>query len=603
MYIRRTNIKSRAGAEPYFTYRLVESERIGDRVKQHILVNLGRHFDVPQDDWQALCARIEQLLDHQASILEIALPEPLERAAQRYAAQILAARSETLDETAVCFEEVDVDGLALVRPRSVGIEHLALHAAEQLGLHQVLEDLGFNRHQRAAALGNIIGRLCFPASESATHAWLQQRSALGELIGYDFEGMAAKRLYEASDLLWKHRQALEERLYKAEKTLFAFEETVTLYDLTNTYFEGVSHASSLSQQGHSKEKRSDAPLVTLGLVLDGSGFPRTSRIFPGNASEPQTLEVMLSGLQASPEAVVVLDAGLASEENIDWLRTEGYRYLVVSRKRSRHFEQADAVIVKQRPDQQVSIQRVVNPDTGEIELYCHSLAREQKERAIQHLFSERFEQQLHQLAEGLHKKGCVKRYGRVMERIGRLKQKFSRAAQHYRIEVDRDADGDRATAIHWRRQEKSGSQATHPGVYCLRTNIDTWDEVRLWQTYTLLTDLEAVFRSLKSELGLRPIYHQKTDRISGHLFISLLGYHLVHTLRVQLKAKGIHSSWELLRRSLATRMRITVSLRTRDGKTIHLRKSTRAEPHQQMIYDALGLPSQAGVNQRTTLKT
>ena len=127
--------------------------------------------------------------------------------------------------------------------------------------------------------------------------------------------------------------------------------------------------------------------------------------------------------------------------------------------------------------------------------------------------------------------------------------------------------------------------------------------MRLWQTYTLLTDLEAVFRSLKSELGLRPIYHQKTDRISGHLFISLLGYHLVHTLRVQLKAKGIHSSWELLRRSLATRMRITVSLRTRDGKTIHLRKSTRAEPHQQMIYDALGVPSQAGVNQRTTLKT
>jgi transposase len=481
------------------------------------------------------------------------------------------------------------------------VEHLALHAARQVGLEETLRGLGFNRHQLAAALGNIIGRMTFPASELATHEWLQRRSALGELIDYDFEGMALKRLYEASDQLWRHRDALEEQLYRNEKSLFDFAETVTLYDLTNTYFEGASKLSPLTQRGRSKEKRSDAPLVTLGLVLDGSGFPRASRIFPGNASEPATLEVMLKDLQAAEGTTVVLDAGLATEENIAWLKDNGYHYLVVSRKRQRRFDEEEAVTGKQTPEQVVKIQRVVNEETGEVELYCHSEAREEKEQAMQDRFAESFEQQLQKLADGLHQKGRVKNYGKIMLRIGRLKEKYSRAAQHYSIDVRKDPESDNAIGIEWTRQSKPGSQATHPGVYCLRTDIKEWDEERLWHTYTMLTDLEAVFRSLKTELGLRPIYHQKTDRISGHLFISLLGYHLVHTLRIQLKAKGIHDSWEQLRRTLDNRMRITVSLRTREGKTIHLRKATRAEPHQQILYDALGLSSQAGVTHRTTL--
>ncbi len=573
------------------------------RVKQRILINLGRHFSAPREQWKALCARIVQLIDVQETIAPVALSTELELEAQRYAAQIVAGRCEVIDQNAVegRYETVDVGSLELVRPRTVGVEHLAYHAAEQLGLEALLQELGFNRHQRAAALGSIIGRMTCPGSEAATHEWLQRHSALGELIDYDFEGMAARRLYAVSDQLWKHREALEERLYGAEKSLFAFEETITLYDLTNTYFEGESKQSLLTQRGRSKEKRSDAPLVTLGLVLDGSGFPRKSQIFPGNASEPATLESMLTGLQAAQGTIIVLDAGIASEENIIWLKEHGYRYLVVSRKRTRRFDERETVIVKQTPEQKVQIQRVINDATGEVELYCHSQAREEKEQAMQDLFSERFEQQLQQLADGLHKKGRMKNYGKIMQRLGRLQEKYARAAQHYDITVQQDPASDNATSIQWVRHNKSGSQATHPGVYCLRTDITEWDEERLWHTYTLLTDLEAVFRSLKSELGLRPIYHQKTDRISGHLFISLLAYHLVHTLRIQLKAKDIHSSWEQLRRILGNRSRITASLRTREGKTIHVRKATRAEPHQQILYDALGISSVAGVTQRTTV--
>jgi transposase len=605
MFIRRTAIKSRKSGEPYITYRLCESERVGSQVKQRTLLNLGRHFDVPREDWKRLTTRIEALLAPRPALLEMSLPESLEVQAQRYAARILSDRGvqpDTDQQTATsAFTEVALDSLEIIRPRSIGVEHAAMSAMKSLGLLEKLQQLGFNRHQLAAAVGNLVGRMAAPGSEAATHEWLQRRSGLGELLGYDYEGMAPDRLYQASDLLWKHRDELEAHLYGAEQSLFQFEDTITLYDLTNTYFEGTARANPMAQRGHSKEKRSDCPLVTLGLVLDGSGFPRQSRIFPGNAAEPATLSEMLDGLGAAPGTIVVLDAGIATEDNVAWLKDQGYRYLVVSRKRQRCFDDSEAVTVKETPGQRVRVQRIVDPQTGEVVLHCHSIEREKKEQAMQDRAAERFEHALQKLADGLPKPRTIKKYGKIMERIGRLKQQVGRAAQHYHIEVSEDEDSGNATAITWKRQEKGGSQATHPGVYALRTNIEDWDEETLWRTYTLLTDLEAVFRSLKTELGLRPIYHQKTDRVSGHLFISLLAYHLVHTLRTTLKAEGIHASWNTLRHQLETQQRVTITLPDRDGNTVHIRKSTRAEPHQKTLYDALGISAAPGTSQKTVV--
>jgi len=162
---------------------------------------------------------------------------------------------------------MDCTTLKVVRPRRVGVEQLALHAMEQLQLPAKLKELGFNRHQLAAAMGNIIARMAFPASERATLAWLQQCSGLGELIGYDFEGMGLDRLYQVSDQLWRHREALESHLYAQEASLFGFTPTIALYDLTNTFFEGEAKQNPKAQRGRSKEKRSDCPLVTLALVI------------------------------------------------------------------------------------------------------------------------------------------------------------------------------------------------------------------------------------------------------------------------------------------------------------------------------------------------
>jgi transposase len=479
-----------------------------------------------------------------------------------------------------------MDSLELSRPRQVGIEQLALHALQQLKLIDKLQELGFNRHELAAAIGNIVGRMASPASEWATYHWLQQQSGLGELIGYDFDAMGHDRLYQASDLLWKHKAVLEAHLWQREQTLFDLKETIALYDLTNTFFEGAPD-SELAQRGRSKERRSDCPLVTLGLVLDSSGFPRCSRHFAGNVSEPSTLEGLLTELEASPHSTVIMDAGIASEKNLQWLKGAGYHYIVVSRQPHREFDETQATLIKESPGNCVRAQRVEDSERGEVKLYCHSEARELKEQAILDSMAQRFEAGLTALNEGLSKPRCTKSSEKIHERIGRLKQKYSRAAARYTISVS-EQEG-KATAITWSLNDAVDSAASHPGVYCLRTDLLDWDAAKLWQTYILLTDLEAVFRSLKSELGMRPVYHHTADRLEGHLFITLLGYHLVHTLRHQLKAHDIHASWTSLRQLFANRQRVSVTVKREDNRTIHLRKTTRIEPHQRPVLDALGL--------------
>lgn len=605
MFIRRTITNSRKTNQAYYTYRLVEGVRTGSVVKQVTLLNLGSHFDIPQADWPALAGRIDALLRGQEALQLEVLPQAVEAMAQRCAAKLLALRAiekpgaaPASEADAERFQEVDLDSIEMVRPRSVGIEQAALGAMRQCGFEEKLAELGFNRPQIAAAVGNIVGRMAHPGSELATHAWLQQRTALGELIDFDFETMDLNRLYRASDALYKHREALQDHLFDAAKTLFGFADTVTLYDLTNTYFEGIAAGVGKAARGRSKEKRSDCPLVTLAVVLDGSGFVRRSRVFAGNASEPQTLQEMLEGLSAPKGAAVVMDAGIATEANLDWLKANGYHYVVVSRKRDRQFDPAQATELQTAGDATIKIHRVQEAGSDEAQLYCHSPAREQKDRAIDDAKSAAFEALLQKLVDGLGKPAGAKTMDKVMEKVGRAKQRYARAAQHYRVEVVADEGGENVAAITWEKHIKPGSAAMHPGVYCLRTTLIDLDDATLWRTYTMLTNLESVFRSLKTDLGLRPVYHQVERRVEGHLFISVLAYHFVHTLRLQLKGEGVHDAWDTVRETLAGQHRITTTLQRRDGRAVHVRKATRPEPRQKKILDILRLPANPGGTQR-----
>jgi transposase len=582
----------------------VESRRTEKGVRQRTLLNLGVDFSLPREQWPDLTKRIEDILRGQQSLLDI--DTDIERLAQGYASRIIISDQDVSDPDNIDYREVDLDSIEMSRPRSVGGEHVTLEALRFLGLDEKLGELGFNGPQTAAAIGTIIGRACAPGSELATHAWLRERSGLGELIDYDFEGLSLYGMYQVSDQLLGKKAALEQYLYERERSLFGLQETITLYDLTNTYFEGQCKANALAAHGHSKEKRSDCPLVTLGLVLDSSGFPKRSHVYEGNVSEPATLSEMIhklhsTGMPALQKPMVVMDAGIATQDNIDWLNNHQYPYLVVSRKKHREFDESESTIVKQDAECTVKVQKVIDDETGETLLYCHSSQREKKERAIGTLFSKRFEDALQHLDDGLTIKRRLKKYDKVVEKIGRLKQQFSKAAKLFTVTVTKDDKSGNAGKITWQRKPAPDTTDTYPGVYCLRTSQTGWDESTLWKTYTMLTDLEAVFRSLKSELGLRPIHHQIAKRVSGHLFITVLAYHLVHTIRFKLKQMDNHSSWSSLRKILSTQSRVTVSMQCKNGGTVHVRKSTRPEPNQQEIYSALGLKSHPGQAIKTTI--
>ena len=326
----------------------------------------------------------------------------------------------------------------------------------------------------------------------------------------------------------------------------------------------------------------------------------------------------------------MLDAGISSQANLDWLKDKGYHYIVVSRER--HKQKPDlnqgAAIVKPTIGDQVIAQRVEDTETGEVRLYCHSQKREAKDQAIRTQFNLRYEAALTSLHEGLTKKGTTKKYEKILERLGRLKEKHARVSQDYSIVVnaggsnsDNGSDNNSditttggspdnkklieqnslVTEILWTRKDSASKKDDNMGVYCLRTDINTLTEKELWQTYVMLTDVEASFKSMKSELGLRPIYHQKEERVTAHLFITLLAYHLVHTLRTQFKHKGIHLSWQSIRDIMASQQRVTVSMPTAEQQQLYIRTTTEAELVHQPFYQALNLKSDVLGASKTTI--
>jgi transposase len=619
MFIRQTRTRNKATGEGYFTFRLVRTERIGGKVRQITLLNLGRNFSVHQEDWPVLCNRIEQLLHPQQWLVDINVPDKVEEVAQRYYGRLVAralpinalnadaATSAIADITALAdaskhpenfsasdYHEVDLNSLQFTQPRSVGVEHCALHALKQIGLIDQLDNLGFTAPMRASIIGNLIGRMAAPASELATWHWLQRRSSLGELLDIDFEGMSHMNLYRASDLLMKHRSLIENQVYSAIQSLYDLDETVTLFDLTNTYFEGEVSGNSKAKFGRSKEKRTDCRLLTLGLVLNGSGIVRRSQTFAGNVVEGTTLQGMLTQLSAPLGALVIMDAGIATEENLRWLAENKYRYLVVRRGGVKQFDESKAVVIETASGDPLRLQKELSEDGKEVFLYCHSEGREAKEIAMNNRFGLTFEAGLQKISDGLSRKGTTKNFTKLAERIGRLKEKSHGASQHYTINMEADTSGKLMKSLTWQKVLVKGTSATHPGIYCLRTNELCWDEEKMWRTYSTLTDLESVFRSLKGELGLRPVFHSKEDRSDGHLFLTVLAYQCVQVLRLKLKKADINLSWASLRNILSSQQRITISQSRRDGCTIHIRKSTEAEADAKKIYNALGISSSPG---------
>jgi hypothetical protein len=604
MFIRRTQTRTSASGEVYFTHRLVRAERVGGKVRQITLLNLGRHFELESADWPLFCSRLRELVSGQAALLAMPVSEAIEAAAQRYAA-LLRPRPVVVEAVAAATPEssagptwVDAESLELLDPRTVGVESLALHAIRTLKIDEALKSAGFNAVDLSAAIGQIVARMAHPASERQTLRWLQQRSALGELWGYDYARLSLTRLYRVSDALVGCQAKVETALYSRLSEVLGTQDTIALYDLTNTYFEGLGEGNPQARHGWSKEKRNDCALLTLGLVLDGQGFVRRSEVFAGNVGEAGTLPGMLNGLGAPAGAMVIVDRGLVSAENLSWLKDNGYRYLVMTRER---LPMTSATRLDSAQGQALQWERMLHED-GDVRLICHSPAREAKEAAMLKRQRTRFEAQLDKLRSGLISPRGTKHPARLQRRIGRLLERHAGLAQHYIIEVVADDSGKRASAIHSTYHAQPQSRADLPGHYTLRSNDLSLDGEALWRTYVQLTDVESAFRSLKSELGLRPIHHQIERRCKAHLWISVLAYQCVQYLRRSLKAAGIHDSWQTLRTKLNDQQRVTATFNAKDGGTLHIRKSTQPNAAAKAIYNALNLDLQPGGVRRRHFK-
>jgi transposase len=609
MFIRRVPHKNRRNLKEYYTFKLVESIRTERGPRQRDILNLGVDFDVPQKQWKDLANCIEEIITGQLPLIDY--PKVIRNLARRYARKIVRDQASVIAERQDIppdYETIDINSVEDEEARTVGAEYVVYETIKELEIDQKLRGLGLNRHQVAVSLGVIAGRMIAPGSERWTHYWLQNVSALDELIGVNFSNLSLDRVYKVSDRLLKHKDALEEHLCRTEGQLFALEEKIILYDLTNTFFEGTGKYNPKARYGRSKEKRSDCPLVTLGLVLDMHGFPKKSQILEGNVSEPKTLDTMIRGLagrEVSEDSVIkptiVLDAGIASEENVLWLKDRHYPYIVVSRKKKKEIP-SDVTMIAVKEDDKTNTVFVQaglakNQETDELELYCHSIDKEKKEESIKTKFQQRFEAELLKARNALDLRNGTKRYDKVVERIGRLKEKYKLVSHAYKVSVEKDTETDKAKNITWSRKKTEKTS----GIYCLRTDRKDLDEQKIWDIYTMLTDIEDAFRCMKSELGLRPIYHQKEARCDGHIFITLLAYHLLHTIRFKLRQKGVRFCWTTIRNQLSTQVRITTTMRREDGKIIHIRKSSKAEPPHQAIYDALNLSYQPGKKVKTIL--
>jgi transposase len=606
MFIKTVKKKNKYSPKTFEYQYLVESVRAADGPRQKFLLNLGK-LSLPEAEWPLVAKRIEEILRGQEKLFA-ANPE-IERLATHYA-ETLLRKYETeyreLDEKH--YESIDLDSITNSKLRTIGAEYVALSYFKKLELDKCLRECGFSDRELEVASLLIIGRLVSPGSERHTHLWGQKISGLDELLNTNFSQLSKNTLYKVSDKILKNKEVIEKHLRHKERDLFALDEKIILYDLTNTFLEGQAARNPKAKFGRSKEKRSDCRLLTLGLVIDGNGFPKTSKVFAGNQSEPKTLSEMIQALHdanrgqvavpaegkptnsdvspasGEPEKItVVIDAGIATEENLKELKPS-YHYICVSRKQMDPPESDDFIVIRQSEKNKVEAQKITR--NGEVFLYCKSQLKQKKEQAMHRRWEQLFEKNLKHLAESIHKKGCTKNYQKVCERIGRLKEKYARIAQFYVITVE-EKNG-LADKITWQYIKEEAEQK-FSGSYYLRTDRTDLSEKQIWEIYIMLTELEDAFRAMKSELDIRPIYHQKEDRSEAHIFLTVIAYHILHSICTKLKQLKFNCCWATIKQLLSTHGRVTTRLETQSGKTIYIRKCSEPEPFHKTIYEALNL--------------
>jgi hypothetical protein len=513
----------------------------------------------------------------------------IETLAQKYFAAIKA--KERLDIAAdKDYHRIDTDTVKNKNIKEVGSEWLCMQALEQLGISAFFTSRGWPSEQIELALTHIISRATYPASELRTSQWLKENSAVCELTGYPIEKITKDKLYDISKCLYKVKDDLEKHLSKRTNELFDLTDKIILYDLTNTYFEGSMRSSKIARFGRSKEKRSDARLIVLAVVVNTEGFLKYSQIFEGNLADSKTLEQIICQLSSRTSStehhpIVVLDAGIATEDNLKLLKQHHFDYMCVSRSNMKKYSVDTAskpVKIFDKKEQALTLQKIKVEGNSDSWLRVHSEAKALKESGMNSRFSQRFEQGLCQIKESLAKKSGVKKQEKVWERIGRLKAKYPSIHKYY--DINTEANNETTTTnITWKQKPLEKKE----GYYLLRTTLDQKDEQVQWTIYNTIREIEATFRTLKTDLDLRPVYHKTDEASMAHLHLGLLAYWVVNTIRHQLKQKNINNEWRDITRIMNTQKIVTTTMVNEYDQQIIIRQCSEPTDQVSKIYAAL----------------
>ena len=463
------------------------------------------------------------------------------------AGSVDAVRRTIEDSRAKAGRLVDVDTMEHTDAREVGAEWICLQAIRELEIDKFLEREGWSEIRINTALAQLITRTVYSPSELRSLDIMRQNSSVCELLTGSREWQPGfHATYEVAPALYELKDRLEDHLCRRTDSLFNVTNRIALFDLTNFYFEGRKDASKKAQYGRSKEKRSDCKLLVLALCINAAGFIRYSCILAGNTSDPDSLPAMVDTLATrcrvpvSPEqrVLVCLDAGIATDDNLVKIREKGYDYLCVSRSRLKDYElepDAENVKVLDSRQQPISLTRVRHEEGGDYYLEINSPGKQLKEESMNRLFKERFEKELTKARESLSKKGGKKAYEKVIERVGRAIGKYPSISKYYVIDYIRDEKNPKNMGdIQWRIAVPENVDRLS-GIYFLRTNREKLDEQTTWDYYNLIREIECTNRQLKTDLSLRPIYHQKDGRSDAHLFMGLIAYWIVNTIRYRMK--------------------------------------------------------------------
>jgi transposase len=592
MYMRRSIRKYRG--KTYTNYLLVESVHTPKGPRQRTICSLGNLAPAPVEQWHDLARRLESALRGQL---------PLETADRQMEALLETARGRRRprpEPARGTWVKVDTDQVGIEEARTAGAVHVGHQIWDRLGLDEILKQAGLV--EAACTLSEImtLNRLIAPSSELAMPNWVR-RTALGDILGIDLSDLDENKLYRNLDALHPNRERIERELAKRERTLFNLDDTFYLYDLTSTYFEGQAKQNSQAKLGYSRDKRPDCKQVIVGLVLDRDGFPKAHEVFDGNKQDRATVKEMLDVLEKraprKPGSTVIVDRGMAYQENLDEIRGRHYHYIVAGRQAERNewleelekddgWEEVIRIPSPRNPFQKkskVEIKRELKGD--EAFILCRSEGRQQKDRAIREKQEGRFLKDLQHLKQRVEK-GHLKRADKIHQAIGRLKERYPRVARYYAIE--HVADGN---AIVWQEDaDKKGIAKKLDGSYVLKTDRQDLTADEIWRTYILLTRVEDAFRDMKSPLMERPIFHHLEHRTQTHIFLCVLAYHLLAVIEQYFLDQGMHTSWATLRDELSTHQVVTVALPTESRGLLRIRKGTTPEATHRLIYETLQIP-------------